>query len=56
MRDVDIAKKLLLEENLSVIFVKKGKVIYKSKERGIKHLYIAATTKKERNRKLFCCR
>lgn len=47
MNDIDIAKKLLLEENLSVVFIKKGEVIYKSKERGIKPLYVAVTTKKE---------
>lgn len=41
MRDIDIAKSLLLEEKLALVAVKDGNVIYKSKDRGIKPLYTA---------------
>lgn len=43
MRDIDIAKKILKEENLCLVIVKNGEVIYKSKDRGIKPLYLAVT-------------
>ncbi len=41
MKDIDIAKKLLYKENLTITIVKNGKCFYKSKERGIKPLYEA---------------
>lgn len=41
MRDIDIAKNLLLGEQLALVAVKDGDVIYKSKDRGIKPLYTA---------------
>lgn len=47
MEDIKIAKKILLEENMTLVIVKNEKVIYKSKEKGIKPLYIAVTTLKE---------
>ena len=47
MRDIETARKLLLEENLTIVLVKQGEVFYKSKERGIKPLYIAFTTKND---------
>lgn len=46
MKDIETAKKLLLEENLTIVLVRKGEVLYKSKERGIKPLYTAFTTMK----------
>ena len=46
MRDIDIAKEILSKESLTIVLVKNGKVIYKSKARGIKPLYIVFTTMK----------
>lgn len=41
MRDIDIAKTLLLDESLALVVVKDEEIIYKSKDRGIKPLYTA---------------
>lgn len=41
MKDIEIAKKLLNDENLNLVIVKDSKVIYKSREKGIKPLYAA---------------
>ncbi|TJX13447.1 DUF1893 domain-containing protein [Tissierella creatinini] len=46
MKDIEIAKKLLLEEQLALVIVKNGEVLYKSKGRGIKPLYTAYTNMK----------
>lgn len=46
MKDIDIAKKLLIEENLALVVVKDGEVIFKSVEKGIKPMYILATEMK----------
>lgn len=41
MRDIEMAKNLLLNEELALVIVKDGDIIYKSKGRGIKPLYQA---------------
>lgn len=41
MKDVDLAKKLLNDGNLNLVVVKDSKVIFKSREKGIKPLYTA---------------
>ncbi len=46
LKDIDIAKKLLIEENLALVVVKDGEVIFKSVEKGIKPMYILATEMK----------
>lgn len=43
MRDIEIAKNYLENENLAIAVVKDGKLIFKSKDRGIKPMYILAT-------------
>lgn len=47
MKDIEIAKKYLEEENLTISVVKNGELIYKSKEKGIKPIYILATEMRE---------
>lgn len=47
MKDIEIAKKYLEEENLTLSVVKNGELIYKSREKGIKPIYILATEMKE---------
>ena len=46
MKDIEIAKKLLIEENQALVVVKNGEVIFKSVEKGIKPMYILATEMK----------
>lgn len=41
MRDLKIAKEILEKDNLTLAIVKDGECFFKSKERGIKPLYIA---------------
>ncbi len=41
MKDIDIAKNILKDEELALVVVKDGEVIYKSNGRGIKPLYTA---------------
>lgn len=48
MKDIDIAKKILIEENLKLVVVKNNEVIFKSIEKGIKPMYILATEMKEK--------
>ena len=43
MNDIDIAKKELMENDLTLAVVKDGKLIYNSKERGVLPLYLAVT-------------
>ena len=43
MKDLDIAKKNLTDNNLTLSIVKNGKLIYNSKERGVLPLYLAVT-------------
>lgn len=47
MRDLDLAKRVLKEENLALVVVKNGEVIYKSTDRGIKPMYYITTEMKE---------
>lgn len=43
MKDIEIAKKYLEEENLAIAVVKDGSLIFKSYEKGIKPMYTLAT-------------
>ncbi|MCF6465492.1 DUF1893 domain-containing protein [Clostridium sp. Cult2] len=43
MKDIEIAKKYLEEENLCLAVVKDGRLIYKSYDKGIKPIYTLAT-------------
>ena len=47
MTDIEIAKKYLKEENLTLVVVKNEELIFKSKDKGIKPMYILATEMKE---------
>lgn len=47
MEDIELAKKYLEEYNLAIAVVKNGNIIYKSKDRGIKPMYILATNMKD---------
>lgn len=47
MKDVEIAKKVLLEENLTLVVVKDGDVVFKSIDKGIKPTFTLATEMKE---------
>lgn len=47
MKNIEIAKKYLEEENLTLAVVKNGELIFKSKDKGIKPMYILATEMKE---------
>ncbi|CAK7084876.1 DUF1893 domain-containing protein [Tissierella sp.] len=46
MKDIEIAKKLLIEEDQALVAVKNGEVVFKSKDKGIKPMYIIATEMK----------
>jgi tyrosine-protein phosphatase YwqE len=50
MNDIEMAKKYLEEENLTIAVVKNGKLIYKGQEKGIKPMYTLATKMKEISR------
>lgn len=44
MKDIDIAKKMLKEDSsLTMVVVKNKEIIFKSKDKGIKPMYILAT-------------
>lgn len=43
MKDIEIAKRYLEEEDIVIAVVKDGKLIYKSNEKGIKPIYTLAT-------------
>jgi len=47
MKDIDIAKELLEEEQLTLAIVKNGEIIFTSKEKGIKPLFTAVSELKE---------
>lgn len=47
MKDIELAEKILYDENQKLVVVKDGVVIYKSQERGIKPMYILATKMKD---------
>jgi L-lactate utilization protein LutC len=48
MKEIDIAKKLLNDENLNLAIVKDSKIIFKSTDRGIKPLYTAINEIREK--------
>lgn len=48
MKDIDLARKLLIDEDLTLVVVKNGEVIFKSIDKGIKPMYILATEMKEK--------
>lgn len=45
---MELAKKILYDENQKLVVVKNGLVIFKSQDRGIKPMYILATEMKDR--------
>ncbi len=47
MKDIDLAKQILKEENQSLVVVKNGEVLYKSRDRGIKPMYSITKEMKE---------
>ncbi|MFA5577175.1 MAG: DUF1893 domain-containing protein [Tissierellaceae bacterium] len=47
MKDIDIARKILVEEDLGIVVVKDGKLIFKSRDRGIGPIYSLAVDMKE---------
>lgn len=47
MKDIEIAKKILEEQNLCITVVKDGGLIYKSEDKGIKPMYTLATEMKD---------
>lgn len=47
MRDIEIAKKILEEENQKIVVVKEGRIVFKSKDRGIKPMYYLVRNMKE---------
>ena len=47
MKDVEIAKKHLEEENIAIVVIKDGKLIFQSNEKGIKPMYTLVTKMKE---------
>jgi hypothetical protein len=47
VKDIEIAKKILLEENLTLVVVKDGKLVFKSRDKGIKPIFTLATEMKE---------
>ncbi len=46
MKDIEIAKKILEEENQRIVVVKDGLIVFKSKDRGIKPMYYLAKNMK----------
>lgn len=42
-RDIDLAKEKLLGENYALAIVKQGELLFTSKEKGIKPIYLAVT-------------
>ena len=48
MKDIDLAKELLEKEKLALVIVKDAKVIFSSKEKGIKPIYTAVNTLKDK--------
>lgn len=48
LKDVELAKKILFNENQRLVVVKDGEVIFKSKDRGIRPMYILSTEMKDK--------
>lgn len=47
LRDIEIAKKILKDENQKIVVVKNGEVVFKSTDRGIKPMYNIAKNLKD---------
>ncbi len=47
LKDIELAKRILIDEECALVAVKNGEVIFKSMEKGIKPMYILATEKKD---------
>lgn len=47
MKDIELAKRLLKEEDLAIAIVKEGNILFSSKEKGIKPMYTAVNEIKE---------
>lgn len=47
MRDIEMAEELLEKENLALVIVKDGNVVFSSSDRGIKPLYMAVNELKD---------
>jgi len=47
MKDIDLAKELLEKEQLALAIVKEGKLIFSSRDRGIKPMYTAVNEVKD---------
>lgn len=48
MKDIEIAKDILIKEGLAIVVVKNGEVVFKSRDRGIKPIYTLAKEMKEK--------
>jgi hypothetical protein len=48
LKDICIAREILEKEDLALVVVKEGEVIYKSKDKGIKPMYIMAVEMKDK--------
>ncbi|MCT4618422.1 MAG: DUF1893 domain-containing protein [Marinisporobacter sp.] len=48
MRDIHLAKEILEKEGLTLVIVKEGKVVFSSKDKGIKPIYTAIDTIKQK--------
>lgn len=47
LKDIEIAKDIFHKENMAIVVVKNGEVVFKSKEKGIKPIYALAKKFKE---------
>lgn len=47
LKDIEIAKDIFQREDMAIVVVKNGKEVFKSKDRGIKPIYILAKEMKE---------
>lgn len=47
MTDIELAKSILLKEDLALVVVKQGEVVFKSIDKGIRPMYILSTEMKD---------
>jgi len=47
VKDIELAKEILLKEDFALVAVKNGEIIFKSNEKGIKPMYELATEMKD---------
>lgn len=47
MKDIELAKEIFLKEDMAIVAVKNGEVVFKSKDKGIKPIYTLAREMKE---------